>query len=120
MEVQVWASMGPPRCLPLSFCCPKMATQFRDTAFGRLVRLASSNRLLRYPDEIDPTLWKRFLPSEKANGLSAEASTADGTIRDLVEGGMDIYLVDWYGPDDPEVTDFFDAGLHSNCSPPCV
>lgn len=82
-----------------------MATQFRDTAFGRLVRLASKNHLLQYPDEIDPTIWKKALPARDAS--SSEAS--DGTIREgfgpahIVEGGKDTYLVDWYGPDDPEV-----------------
>jgi DHA1 family multidrug resistance protein-like MFS transporter len=85
------------------------------------VRLASSNRLFQYPDEINPSLWKRSLPcreaspnentngssSEKANGPTGEAS--DETTRfssgpaHIVEGGKDIYLVDWYGPDDPEV-----------------
>lgn len=101
-----------------------MATQFRDTTFGHIVRFASNNRLLKYPDEIDPTLWKKSLQgqdassSETANGSSVEkASNSRGDALDgtnlgssdpahIPEGGRDIYLVDWYGPDDPEVSTF--------------
>lgn len=97
-----------------------MATQFRDTAFGHLVRLVSNNRLLQNPDEIDPTLWKKSFsgsdasskntngsPRAKTNGPKGEAS--DGTVRDssgpahMVEGGKNIHLMDWYGPDDPDI-----------------
>lgn len=94
-----------------------MATQLRDTAFGQLVRRLSNNRWFRYPDELDPTLWEKHLrdrestTDEKHNGSSPDGTDAslpgpeggsagDGTRS--VEDGQDVYLVDWYGPDDPE------------------
>ncbi|ETS87893.1 hypothetical protein PFICI_01721 [Pestalotiopsis fici W106-1] len=108
-----------------------MATFFRDTAFGQVVRLLSHRRLLRYPDEIDPLLWKKSLQQHGAAGCSisdpgVESNSAQilsdneekSPIRDprrqmgliengagpaqAVEDGRDVYLVGWYGPDDPE------------------
>ncbi|KAF4622684.1 hypothetical protein G7Y89_g14345 [Cudoniella acicularis] len=68
-----------------------MTTQFRDTKFGHLARFLSRNKLFQYPDEIDPSLWKMPLQQNKASAITG-----------VVEDGKDIYLVDWYGPDDPE------------------
>ena len=34
-----------------------MGDHFRDTVFGQLVRLLSGKTLLRFPDELDTTLW---------------------------------------------------------------
>ncbi|KAL9610745.1 MAG: hypothetical protein Q9167_004564 [Letrouitia subvulpina] len=94
-----------------------MTTQFRDTQFGHLVRFLSGHKLFRYPDEIDPSLWKKSLQQdtsstssrspERPNASEKESDTPDGDLRDLntkhvVEDGKDIHLVDWYGPDDPE------------------
>ncbi|RYP11236.1 hypothetical protein DL764_000192 [Monosporascus ibericus] len=117
-----------------------MAAQFRDTAFGQLVRLLSNRRLFRYPDEINPSIWEKSLQTDDStdrdlNGSTQEDSTTRncepeqkkksarrddiatpaprdekpngprtdglGTAR-LVEDGKDVYLVDWYGADDPE------------------
>ncbi|KIX01487.1 uncharacterized protein Z518_09213 [Rhinocladiella mackenziei CBS 650.93] len=102
-----------------------MTTQFRDTQFGHLVRLVSDNKLFPYPDEIDPSLWKKSVQrcatsssprsgdqhggSEKLRNTN---NSTDASVKDLdprnddlnraVERGKDVYLVDWYGPDDPE------------------
>jgi DHA1 family multidrug resistance protein-like MFS transporter len=103
-----------------------MTTQFRDTQFGHLVRLASGNKLFLYPDEIDPSLWKRSvqrsknplpaLSGDQHSGLEKPQDTSDSTnasakdfdtqndaLNHTIEIGEGIYLVDWYGPDDPEV-----------------
>jgi DHA1 family multidrug resistance protein-like MFS transporter len=56
-----------------------MNDHFRDTVFGQVVRLISGNKLLRFPDELNPTLWKQCvqrnataasLTSEEQKGLS--------------------------------------------------
>ncbi|KAI2623985.1 benomyl/methotrexate resistance protein [Hypomontagnella submonticulosa] len=87
-----------------------MATQIRDTEFGHLVRLLSQ-RLLRYPDEIDPSLWKRFLqrntdststPSGERVNDGQGIDLQDLSPNPVVDDGQDVCLVDWYGPDDPE------------------
>ncbi|OTB09775.1 hypothetical protein K445DRAFT_311111 [Daldinia sp. EC12] len=88
-----------------------MATQIRDTQFGHLVRFLSRNKLFPFPDEVDPSLWKKSLPghtgpplkspTEQANdaqGVVVQDSDADQTIID----DRNFYVVDWYGPDDPE------------------
>jgi DHA1 family multidrug resistance protein-like MFS transporter len=118
-----------------------MRNHIRDTAFGHLVRLLSSRRLLKYPDELNPTLWEQCVqkhstahPStsgehnnlvgsshqsaldtgddgEKEQNLDFGLKSAPG----LGKGGLDrendshenaggVVLVDWYGPDDPEVS----------------
>jgi DHA1 family multidrug resistance protein-like MFS transporter len=99
-----------------------MVTQFRDTQFGKLLRLLSANRLFPYPDEIDHSIRMRFheraeiersgsLEQKFPTGEKAPSSRrspdttpqAPGTKEDILEAGPDAYLVDWYGPDDPEV-----------------
>ena len=98
----------------------------RDSTFGKLVRVFTGNRLLRYPEEIDPSLWTECLkpePSVKDEeaatladteedtfGLYAVMSQASRASRRLdsiasttgVNRGTPL-LVDWRGPDDPEV-----------------
>lgn len=89
-----------------------MATQVRDTTFGHIVRLLSSNKIFQYPDEVDPSLWKKCLQGDTGSAPTPpreQTSEPQGVkLEDLnqgqaVEDGKDIYLVDWYGPDDPEV-----------------
>jgi DHA1 family multidrug resistance protein-like MFS transporter len=121
-----------------------MATQFRDTACGQLIRLLSNKKLLRYPDELDPTMWKKFThqhssteelvgssddvaieaaPLTQRGGDDPEKNSdhdrrssaqmrqdeashdpINGTLSSqMADEGRDIYIVDWYGPGDPEV-----------------
>ncbi|KAF2100720.1 MFS general substrate transporter [Rhizodiscina lignyota] len=104
-----------------------MSEHMRDTVFGQVVRLLSRNRLLKFPDELDPTLWKQCLQedsttSEEQKGLTgtsnwtttgesgntAEAQSPAFTNENLDhvkpsnEKVTDAVLVDWYGPDDQE------------------
>lgn len=108
-----------------------MTSQFRDTQFGHLMRFLSGDKLFRYPDEVDPLRWKSAVErdttsastwlrkqntgSEKSENLNDAANTSardfktqdvdsvEPSINHVVEDGKDAYLVDWYGPDDPEV-----------------
>ncbi|BAE56292.1 unnamed protein product [Aspergillus oryzae RIB40] len=97
----------------------------RDSTFGKLVRVFTRNRLLRYPEEVNPALWTECLkpePSVKDEeaatladteedtfGLYAVMSQASRASRRLnsiastagVDRGTPL-LVDWRGPDDPE------------------
>lgn len=93
-----------------------MTFRLHSTIFGKLLRLLSQRKLLQYPDEIDPSLWKKalrrdveertdmssgMLDEEANNGASPHSQLAQ---HDGQHGsGQDILLVDWYGPDDPEV-----------------
>lgn len=92
-----------------------MAFQFHTTTFGQLVRLFSGNKIFQYPDEIDPLLWKKFLRqnvSEPMDGSDIgprkNEITEDGVPENTVlhDGEQEILLVEWYGPDDPEVGHF--------------
>ncbi|KAF3059852.1 Caffeine resistance protein 5 [Daldinia childiae] len=88
-----------------------MATQIRDTQFGHLVRFLSRNKVFRYPDEIDPSLWKRplqgdtdpapILPAEQANETHGVDKQSPNTPH-VGENDQEFNLIDWYGPDDPE------------------
>jgi DHA1 family multidrug resistance protein-like MFS transporter len=42
-----------------------MANQIRDTPFGHLIRFLSSNKLLQYPDELDSSLYKKWVQANK-------------------------------------------------------
>ena len=116
-----------------------MATQlFRDTQFCHLVRLLSGNKLFRYPDENDPSLWEKSVfwkdttsgqtePGQQSSGVgrSEELETWDQidlrqpSLNHTIEEGKDVYLIDWYGPDDPEVskTCLWCSSDHSLCQP---
>jgi DHA1 family multidrug resistance protein-like MFS transporter len=87
-----------------------MATQLRNTQFGNLVRLISGKRLFRYPDEVDSSLWKAALQRNETSIIAGGGTPftegkegvngADG----IAEEGGDVFLIDWYGPEDPEVS----------------
>lgn len=36
-----------------------MQLHIQSTIFGQFVRLATGNKTLQYPDEIDPSLWNK-------------------------------------------------------------
>jgi MFS transporter, DHA1 family, multidrug resistance protein len=120
-----------------------MNSHFHDTVFGQAVRLLSRNRLLKFPDELDPILWKQIVQKDRTAASSIEtfgehdglAGSRDHPATDMSDGGerglkrgagmtsahgsggrqtlhqshpgcektTGVRLVDWYGPDDPEV-----------------
>jgi len=95
-----------------------MSTQFRDTQFGHLIRFLSSNKLFPYPNEISPSEWKQLVQQSTISTpisldatavvctnefLTQQASLQDATVNRNVEDSKDLYLVNWYGPDDLEV-----------------
>ncbi|KAI1087739.1 benomyl/methotrexate resistance protein [Rostrohypoxylon terebratum] len=84
-----------------------MANQIRDTEFGHLVRFLSRHKLFRYPDEDDASLWKQCLQRDTGSTAIPSGEQANQLVGDLrsgsiVEDSQDTYLVQWYGPDDPE------------------
>lgn len=103
-----------------------MSTQFRDTHFGHLIRYLSGKRALRYPDEVNPLIWEKRIhpfvrsecskPQENQNSPHDTAANVsdiqDSTFYSLreLEGHQEIILVEWYGPDDPEVGSFLCRG----------
>jgi len=56
-----------------------MGDHFQDTVFGQIVRLISGKRFLKFPDELDPNLWKPYVQEE-----STAASSTSGEQNDLV------------------------------------
>jgi len=101
-----------------------MAELFRDTAFGHLLRAISKNKILPYPEETNPDIWKQFIDKKGSANLAKYGQTeepkdeTDGSERTRVggqdaqvnsvsgakvdsENGKDIHLVSWYGDDDP-------------------
>jgi len=53
-----------------------MAARLRDTQFGQLVRWLTSERLMRYPDEDNPSSWRKALTRGHA------AAQGLGTLED--------------------------------------
>lgn len=78
-----------------------MSVLIRDTQFGRLLRLLSRKRVLRYPDEVDPALWKSATQRASSSGDRDIERKNDTTINRTSE---EVFMVDWSGPDDPEVS----------------
>lgn len=103
-----------------------MIIQIRDTQFGHFVRLLSKNKYLQYPDESDSYLLKKLLqqetfslntpesaqlePSEKSEevgntGETGQKVLAEAQAADDVETQPSAFkLVDWYSPNDSEVS----------------
>jgi hypothetical protein len=135
-----------------------MKETLRDTVFGQLLRLIFGPNILPYPEELDPTIWRKYVHVEKSGWMahhgtaqphnylidelqgqqideeskgqktqekveesnaatpqtaSRAPSTSANSETQLVtdingivvnpEKGKDIYVVDWSGPDDPQV-----------------
>ncbi|KAJ9647931.1 GTPase-activating protein [Coniosporium tulheliwenetii] len=53
-----------------------MSELIRDTVFGHLIRFISRGRLLKYAEERDPSLWKRYIDTEKS-GYAAHHGTTE-------------------------------------------
>lgn len=66
----------------------------RDTVFGYSLRLVSGNRLLKYPDEVNHSLWRHGIEEDAI--VDSEKSSNGEEVKS-------IHLVTWYGPEDPEV-----------------
>lgn len=109
-----------------------MSLRFQTTTFSRLVRAISRGTKLRYPDEIDPSLWKvaigrhtlddqlKHTQGTSPNGsasidsdvvegvpdkeLSASEMDGEAWKKEKSESDRSVVIVDWYGPDDPEVS----------------
>lgn len=82
----------------------------QSTILGQLVRWVSRNAVFKYPDEIDPSLWKRAVqptPSQDSQKLSRlhEPDHLNGEPQsgNVENKGNNVLVVGWYGPDDPEV-----------------
>jgi hypothetical protein len=48
----------------------------RDSPFGHIVRLVTRNKVFQYPEERDPSLWKKYVSQEKS-GYMAHHGTAE-------------------------------------------
>lgn len=63
-----------------------MAELFRDTAFGKLVRLVTKNKSFQYPEEKDPSLWTRLIDERKSGNLAHHGDTSPPEEGDEPEG----------------------------------
>jgi len=94
-----------------------MGWRLHATIFGQTMRLVSGQKLFQYPDEIDPTVWKKAVQQQDtstpvqtnvlAGDSDKEAQNSSSQSQELqadVEknGSQEVLLVGWYGPDDPE------------------
>lgn len=117
-----------------------MELHMQSTIFGQLLRWISRKAIYKYPDEIDPSLWKssvhqvasqEFQQSQQSqepehtNGHTNKSETGiqkDGTRNGDIEkdtismpprdSSHDVLVVGWYGPDDPEASDSRYFKLH--------
>ncbi|KAL6708500.1 GTPase-activating protein [Coniothyrium glycines] len=52
-----------------------VADLIRDSAFGHVVRLVTKNKAFQYPEEKDPSLWKKYVSEEKSGHAAYHGST---------------------------------------------
>ena len=83
-----------------------MKDLFRETTFGRLVRLASGNRLFTYDEEVYPSTLEQYLPNNSEKSSTSATLDVDGNQiqqkdDEAEEKGTDHLLVD-FAPNDPQ------------------
>ena len=89
-----------------------MKDLFRETAFGRLVRLISRGKLFAYEEELNPLFLKKYQPNESGKSSTSTSLPVDDKRPQPDEGqetpvpldqekGPDHLLVDWT-LDDPQ------------------
>ncbi|PYI35227.1 synaptic vesicle transporter [Aspergillus indologenus CBS 114.80] len=66
-----------------------MIETIRDTGFGKLVRLFSGGRLLRFPEEADPSLWATYVKAPEET--KPEQSEISGSDYDSYEEDLEAY-----------------------------
>ncbi|KAK7752009.1 GTPase-activating protein [Diatrype stigma] len=102
-----------------------MEFHMQSTIFGQLVRFLSRGKFFKYPDEIDPSLWKKAVQRDTPENTNATSTPADlskkeAVIQDnetrdqTVDGcvvGQNIILVGWYGEDDTEMPKLGRSGI---------
>lgn len=65
-----------------------MSRYFRDTVFGQVVRLLSSDRLLKFPDELDLSLWKQCVTEKISTAVpGGVGESSNETPSKLGDGG---------------------------------
>lgn len=125
-----------------------MSDLIRDTVVGHILRFITGRRVLKYQEEIDPSLWEKYVHKEKSANMAVHGQTSppEDAEQDQVkekdidndqgearrpqsssrsssatqvdenekvnevsgkkidpEKGKDVFVVDWWGPNDPEV-----------------
>jgi hypothetical protein len=48
----------------------KMKHLFRDTTLGHILRLATGGRVLRYEEDIDPSIWQKYVDKESSGRMA--------------------------------------------------
>ncbi|KAM3071372.1 GTPase-activating protein [Clarireedia jacksonii] len=48
---------------------------FRDTTLGHVLRLATGGRVLRYEEEVDPSIWQRYVDKEASGRMAHHGTT---------------------------------------------
>lgn len=108
-----------------------MEVHLQSTIFGQLVRMLSRNGKFKYPDEMQPSLWKvaiqrdpsqepdqsqqcrghespKHYEEEPDTTVKDSEAQSNSTIRNRQShsptvNSPDVVVVGWYGSDDPEV-----------------
>lgn len=89
-----------------------MKDLFRETTFGRLVRLISRGKLFAYEEELNPLFLNKYQPNDSGTSSTSTSLPVDSKhtqpnegqqtpIRLDQEKGSDHFLVDW-APNDPQ------------------
>lgn len=47
-----------------------MSDLIRDAPFGQIVRWATKNKYFQYPEEKDPSLWQKYVDTEKSKNMA--------------------------------------------------
>ena len=53
-----------------------VADLIRDSPFGHIVRLVTRKKCFQYPEEKDPSLWKKYVNQEKSGYVAHHGDTS--------------------------------------------
>ncbi|KAJ5871958.1 uncharacterized protein N7529_004311 [Penicillium soppii] len=65
-----------------------MIETIRDTGFGKLVRFFSGRRLLRFPEEQNPSIWNAYVKAPEMKPEETGLSEPDSYEEDLEAYGL--------------------------------
>ncbi|TVY15903.1 Caffeine resistance protein 5 [Lachnellula arida] len=66
-----------------------MSELVRDTCFGHVLRLATGGRVMQYEEDIDPSLWERYIDKEKSGRMAHHGHTAEEEKNEENSGSND-------------------------------
>ncbi len=69
-----------------------MKELIRDAIFGHILRIVSSNKILLYAEDQDPSLWERYLDKDKSRNMAKHGQLDEPKMEEHDDGSGESQL----------------------------